>query len=141
MSGNYAGASLWGDNDDVPTVVVLSAVNPAVIFNYTTPGSMFGIDILHDTSASTPASDVLYVTVAGKHVPANEMGACGLQTRCATSTPPSLFAPTPTNQATAATRTRGASRCRCKRGAMRAAVSGRGARGLSVRTRALDNRQ
>lgn len=74
MSGNYAGVSLWGDDADVPTAIVLSAVKAAPIFTYTTPGSMFGVDILHDVGASTPAADKVYLTVAGKAVPANEMG-------------------------------------------------------------------
>jgi hypothetical protein len=74
MSGNYAGVCLWGDNDDVPTAVVLSAVAKAPVFTYTTPGSMFGLDIVRDASGSTPTTDLIYFTVAGKHTPANVMG-------------------------------------------------------------------
>ena len=67
MSGNYAGVCLWGDNDDVPTAIVLSATSAAPIFTYTTPGSMFGVDIVHDVGASTPTSDRVYFAVGGKH--------------------------------------------------------------------------
>ena len=74
MSGNYAGVSLWGDSDDVPTAVVLSATSATPVFTYTTPGSMFGVEVLHDVGASTPAADKVYFTVAGKAVPANAMG-------------------------------------------------------------------
>ena len=74
MSGNYAGICLWGDNDDVPTAIVLSAKSAKPIFTFVTPGSMFGVDIVHDVGASTPTNDVVYFATAGKHVPANEMG-------------------------------------------------------------------
>lgn len=76
MSGNYAGVCLWGDNDDVPTVILMSAKSAKPIFTYTTPGSMFGIDVVHDVGASTPTNDVVYIAAAGKHVPANE-SECG----------------------------------------------------------------
>ena len=74
MSGNYAGVSLWGDNDDVPTAIVLSATKPTPIFTYITPGSMFGIDLCIDKGASSPTQDTVYFTVAGKKTPANTMG-------------------------------------------------------------------
>jgi len=74
MDGNYAGLCLWGDNDDVPTAVVLQAGKSTPVFTYVTPGSMFGVDIVVDKAASTPTSDTIYFTVAGKHVPANVMG-------------------------------------------------------------------
>jgi hypothetical protein len=67
MSGNYAGVCLWGDNADVPTAIVLSAKSAKPIFAYTTPGSMFGVDLVHDVGASTPTNDVVYFAVAGKH--------------------------------------------------------------------------
>ena len=63
--GVYTGVALWGDNDDQPTAVVLKAGSNAVVFNYTTPGSMFGVDLAVD-----PAKNVLYFSVAGKHTPA-----------------------------------------------------------------------
>ena len=74
MDDGYVGVSLWGDADDVPTAVVLSSGSNTPIFTYTTPGSMFGVDIVVDKAASSPTQDVLYFAVAGKAVPANEMG-------------------------------------------------------------------
>lgn len=74
MDGIYAGISLWGDADDTPTAVILAAGSSDVVFNYTTPGSMFGVDIVIDHGASTPTSKALYFAVAGKAVPANAFG-------------------------------------------------------------------
>ena len=74
MDSVYAGMALWGDNDDVPTATVLQAGSNTPVFTYTTPGSMFAVDIVRDATASTPSNDVLYFAVAGKHVPANAMG-------------------------------------------------------------------
>ena len=74
MDRNYAGVCLWGDNDDVPTAIVLQAGSSNPVFTYVTPGSMFGVDIVVDATASTPTQDVIYFSVAGKHVPANVMG-------------------------------------------------------------------
>lgn len=74
MDGVYTGVALWGDVDDVPTAVVLAAGKAAPLFTYTTPGSMFGVDIVVDAGASTPKSDTVYFAVAGKAVPANEVG-------------------------------------------------------------------
>jgi hypothetical protein len=74
MDRNYAGVCLWGDNNDVPTAIVLQAGSNNPVFAYTTPGSMFGVDIVVDPLASTPTQDVLYFSVAGKHTPANVMG-------------------------------------------------------------------
>lgn len=70
-TGDYACVSLWGDQDDVPTAIVLSANSATPVFTYVTPGSMFGVDCVVDTAASTPSNDVVYFAVAGKHVPAN----------------------------------------------------------------------
>lgn len=42
MDGKYTAVALWGDNDDVPTSIVLSAGSATPVFNFTTPGSMFG---------------------------------------------------------------------------------------------------
>ena len=72
-SGDYSCVCLWGDQDDVPTAIVMSATAAKPVFTYVTPGSMFGVDCVHDISASTPANDVVYFTVAGKHTP----GTCG----------------------------------------------------------------
>ena len=74
MDEQYVGVALWGDQDDTPTAVVLAAGSNTAIFGFTTPGSMFGVDIVVDHAASTKAMDVLYFAVAGKHVPANVMG-------------------------------------------------------------------
>ena len=49
----YIGVSLWGDADDQPTAVILAAGSNTPVFTYTTPGSMFGVDIVVDKAAST----------------------------------------------------------------------------------------
>jgi len=74
MDGNFVGTALWGDSDDVPTAVVLKTGSNTPVFTYTTPGSMFGVEIVVDHAACTPTNDVLYFAVAGKHTPANVMG-------------------------------------------------------------------
>ena len=74
MDGVYTGVALWGDSDDVPTAVVLAAGSATPLFNYTTPGSMFGVDIVLDAGASSPTNDVVYFAVSGKAVPANQVG-------------------------------------------------------------------
>lgn len=74
MDGAYAGMALWGDNDDVPTAIVLAAGASKPVFTYVTPGSMFGVDIVVDRDASTPTQDIVYFSVSGKHTPANVMG-------------------------------------------------------------------
>jgi len=81
-SGRYAAAVLWGDADDFPTVVVLAAGSAAApsttpLLTFTTPGSMFGVDVAVDLAASNATNDVVYVVAAGKHVPANVMGVGG----------------------------------------------------------------
>jgi hypothetical protein len=70
----YVGVCLWGDNNDVPTAIVLKAGSNTPVFTYVTPGSMFGVDIVRDAAASTPTNDRLYFAVGGKHTPANVMG-------------------------------------------------------------------
>lgn len=76
----YIGVALWGDaGGDVPTVVLVAA-SPAftpgtaspVLFNASTPGSMFGVDVV--VTSSTASADTVLVAAAGKHVPANEFG-------------------------------------------------------------------
>jgi len=69
--GDYAAVALWGNDGDVPTVVLLRAGEAFPVFNYTTPGSMMAVDL---NVASSAAGDVVYLAAAGKHVPANEMG-------------------------------------------------------------------
>lgn len=73
----YIGVSLWGDADDQPTAVILAAGSNTPVFTYTTPGSMFGVDIVVDKAASTATQDQVYFAVAGKAVPANQMGSGG----------------------------------------------------------------
>ena len=67
MDGMYTALALWGDAADVPTVVLLQAGSSVPLFTYTTPGSMFAVDIVLDGTT-------LYFSAAGKAVPANEMG-------------------------------------------------------------------
>lgn len=64
----------WGDQSlkNVPTVVLLSTASNAALFTYTTPGSMFGVDVL--LSQSTKTQDTVLIAAAGKHVPANQFG-------------------------------------------------------------------
>lgn len=71
--GAFTCISLWGDADDVWTVGLLKAGASSLAFNYTTPGSMFGVDCIVDNV--TPTNTVVYLAAAGKHVPANEFGA------------------------------------------------------------------
>ena len=73
--GDYAAVSLWGNDGDVPTVVLLraGAADP-VVFNYTTPGSMMAVDLNVVRGAAAGAPDVVFLAAAGKHVPANKMG-------------------------------------------------------------------
>ena len=94
-SGNYCGISLWGDNDDVPTAVVIAAGAAKPVFTYTTPGSMFGVDIVHDIGQSTPTQDIIYFSVAGKHTPAvsrRRQGKC-MRQRYQFLTTPAPFSP------------------------------------------------
>jgi hypothetical protein len=73
-SGNYVAVAQWGDRDEVPTAVLLSAVAGGPVWNATTPGSMDGVDVVLDAGASGPTRDVLYVAVAGKHESDNVLG-------------------------------------------------------------------
>jgi hypothetical protein len=74
MDEQYTAVSLWGDSGDVPTVVLLASGSNAPLFTYTTPGSMFAVDVVVDKAASTPTQDTIYIAVAGKATPANVMG-------------------------------------------------------------------
>ena len=67
MDGAYTGVALWGDEGDVPTAVLLKAGSNDPVFNFTSPGSMFAVDVVVDGTS-------LYFSVAGKATPANEMG-------------------------------------------------------------------
>ena len=74
MDEQYTAVSLWGDSGDVPTVVLLASGSNAPLFTYTTPGSMFAVDVVVDKAASSPTQDTIYIAVAGKATPANVMG-------------------------------------------------------------------
>ncbi len=69
---NYVGVSLWGDAGERPTAVLLKAGSNKPVFSYISPGSMFAVDVVVDSS--TASSDTVYLTAAGKHVPANAFG-------------------------------------------------------------------
>jgi len=64
--------SLWGDNGNVPTVVVIKVGQPTPVFEFVSPGSMFAVDVAVDKTS--PSGDVLLVAAAGKAVPANAFG-------------------------------------------------------------------
>jgi hypothetical protein len=71
--GPYIGVSLWGDvSGDAPTIVLLKAGSNTPLFTYNTPGSMFAVDVVIDSSTAT--QDVVLIAAAGKAVPANVMG-------------------------------------------------------------------
>ncbi len=63
--------SLWGNDGDVPTVVLLSTGSDVPLFTYITPGSMMAVDLNVVTAGG---KDVVYLAAAGKAVPANQMG-------------------------------------------------------------------
>ena len=66
--GDFVAVGLWGDADDVPTVVLLKAGSNSTLFSYVTPGSMMGIDVVQGVPGE------LFIAAAGKHVPANQYG-------------------------------------------------------------------
>ena len=70
--GAYIGVSLWGDSGNTPTVVLLRVGTPAPIFHFTSPGSMFAVDLALDKTG--PSGDTVLLTASGKAVPANEFG-------------------------------------------------------------------
>ena len=73
--GSYIGLSMWGDNGgDAPTAVLLKVGSNALLHNSTSPGSMFAVDLIVDPVSSNSTTDVVYLAVAGKAVPANEAG-------------------------------------------------------------------
>ena len=65
--GDYVAVSLWGNDGDVPTVVLLKAGADSPIFEYITPGSMMAVDV-------NVIPGTVYLAAAGKHVPANKFG-------------------------------------------------------------------
>lgn len=76
MDGSLGAFACWGDQDNAPTVVVLQAGVDAPIFNATTPGSMFAVDIAIEQP--TDHGVAAWLVAAGKAVPANVMGNGGM---------------------------------------------------------------
>ena len=118
--GGYIGVALWGDSGEAgyPTVVLLQAGQPAPLFNFTSPGSMFAVDIAVDSSSAT--QDVVLLSAAGKAVPCvvvwrdDARGNSLLPLSPLAHTrplPPPTTTAGPTPSAMAAMRTRGASSC------------------------------
>lgn len=71
--GPYIAVALWGDaGGDKPTTVLLVSGSNATVMTATSPGSMFAVDVAVDST--TAAQDVVYLTAAGKAVPANQAG-------------------------------------------------------------------
>ncbi|KAJ6232936.1 hypothetical protein M0813_04463 [Anaeramoeba flamelloides] len=67
--GQYALIGSWGqENGEAPTVILIER-GAGIVFNYTTPGSVFDIDIIDD-----PENGMVYFCSAGKGVHANKMG-------------------------------------------------------------------
>ena len=60
--------SLWGNEGDLPTVVLLQGGSNTPLFEYVTPGSMFAVDV------NVVGRNTVYLAAAGKAVPANEFG-------------------------------------------------------------------
>lgn len=73
--GSYIAVALWGDNGENPTVELMTVYSNNSLFEFTSPGSMFAIDLVVDSSTST--SDEILLVAAGKNVPANEGGTGG----------------------------------------------------------------
>ena len=71
IDGDFVGVSLWGDQNDVPTAVLLQAGVSEPVFTFVTPGSMSGVDVAVDGASG------VYFSVAGRLVPANIMGKGG----------------------------------------------------------------
>lgn len=76
--GEFIAVATWGNEGDVPTVVLLQAATAAItgatapLFTFTSPGSMFGVDVV--VAARTASATTLMLAAAGKAVPANVMG-------------------------------------------------------------------
>lgn len=66
--------SLWGNDGDVPTVVLLRHGAASPLFEYVTPGSMMAVDLNVIPSKTPGGSTTVYLAAAGKHVPANQFG-------------------------------------------------------------------
>jgi hypothetical protein len=66
--GDFVAVSLWGNDGDLPTVVLLKSGSNTPVFSYVTPGSMFAVDV------NVVGTNTVYLAAAGKAVPANEFG-------------------------------------------------------------------
>lgn len=68
--GEFVAVSLWGNQGDVPTVVLLRAGSPTPLFQFVTPGSMFAVDV----NVLPPVGGIttVYLAAAGKATPASE---------------------------------------------------------------------
>jgi hypothetical protein len=98
MHMNYVSVATWGDSKALtPTVLLFNLLSNVTVFNYTTPGSMFDIEVLFN-NATIPSSmnndeylglvpyknvaipesgasyDLIFLIAAGKHVAASEFG-------------------------------------------------------------------
>ena len=82
--GKYIGLGLWGDSGEAPTAVILAAGSNAALFNATSPGSMFSVDLALDRGT-------LYIATAGKHVVRRESARGGRAPRVTNSPPPPSF--------------------------------------------------
>lgn len=70
MHLDYAVVTTWGDSKGIsPSILLFSVRESEPVFSFASPGSMFSGDLL-----VYPDQKVAFVTAAGKHVPANEMG-------------------------------------------------------------------
>ncbi|KAJ6231089.1 hypothetical protein M0813_06187 [Anaeramoeba flamelloides] len=70
--GQYALIGSWGQSDNVAPTVILLERGDGIVFSYTTPGSVFDIDIMDD-----PENGMVYFCSAGKAVHANMNGEGG----------------------------------------------------------------
>jgi len=66
--GDFVAVSLWGNNGDLPTVVLLQGGSNTPLFTYVTPGSMFAVDV------NVVGRNTVYLAAAGKATPANVFG-------------------------------------------------------------------
>jgi len=66
--GEFVAVSLWGNQGDVPTVVLLRAGSAEPLFTFISPGSMMSVDV----NVLPPSSGIttVYLAAAGKAVPA-----------------------------------------------------------------------
>ncbi|KAJ6248394.1 hypothetical protein M0813_17732 [Anaeramoeba flamelloides] len=70
--GQYALIGSWGQSNSTAPTVILIERGAGIVYTYTTPGSVFDIDIIDD-----PENGTVYFCSAGKEVHANEWGMGG----------------------------------------------------------------